>query len=173
MSFGFGVGEFLTVGKLVWDVYSAYADAPEQFRNFSQEILSLHIVIRKVEVQLGMSGSDGRASGSQRLGGVASSPTLSSEDQNDLRVLCDGLQDIVKELDDLLIKYKSLESTGNPIDRWKWGQEDLVGLRKRLRSNISLLTILHLMLLLQSTYHCFAPVPPCYLGLNGVRLGLN
>ena len=148
MSFGFGVGDFLTVGKLVWDVYSAYADAPEQFRNFSQEILSLHIVIRKVEVQLGMSGSDGHgmASGSQRLGSgsgsgdAASPPSLSSEDQNDLKTLYDGLQAIVKELDSLLKKYKSLESTSNPIDRLKWGQEDLDGLRERLRSNINLLT---------------------------------
>ena len=29
MSFGFGVSDFLAVGKLVLDVYSAYADAPE------------------------------------------------------------------------------------------------------------------------------------------------
>ena len=146
MSFGFGVGDFLSVGKLVWDVYSAYADAPEQFRNFSQEILSLHIVIRKVEVQLRILGSDGRAGASQRpgsgsrSGGAASQPSLRSEDQNDLKVLYDGLQVIAKELDNLLKKYKSLESTGNPIDRLKWGQEDLVGLRKRLRSNINLLT---------------------------------
>ena len=47
---------------------------------------------------------------------------------------------IVKELDNLLKKYKSLGSTGNLIDRLKWGQEDLDGLRERLRSNINLLT---------------------------------
>ena len=35
MSFGVGVGDFLAAGRLVWDVYSAYADAPEQFHNFS------------------------------------------------------------------------------------------------------------------------------------------
>ena len=64
MSIGFGEGDFLTVGKLVWNVHSAYADAPEQFRNFSQEVLSLHIVIRNVEVQLRISGSGGTASGS-------------------------------------------------------------------------------------------------------------
>ena len=148
MSFGFGVGDFLSVGKLVWDVNSAFADAPEQFRNFSQEILSLHIVIRKVEAQLGMSSSDGMASGSQRPDSGSRSrggacpwpPSLSTEDQNDLKTLYDGLQAIVKELDDLLQKYKSLESTGNPIDRLKWGREDLDGLRERLRSNINLLT---------------------------------
>ena len=52
MSFGFGIGDFLAVGKLVWSVYRAYADAPEKFRDISQEILSLHIIIQKVEDQL-------------------------------------------------------------------------------------------------------------------------
>ena len=160
MTFSFRVGDFLTVGKLVWNMYTAYADAPEQFRNISQEILSLHIVIQKVEVQLGVLGSDGMGSGSQRpsSGDAASPPTLSTEDQNELETLYDGLQAIVKELDDLLKKYKSSESTGNPIDRLKWGQEDLVGLRERLRSNINLLTTfnaflakyVHLYLLLYS-----------------------
>ena len=144
MSFGFGVGDFLAVGKLVWDVYRAYADAPEQFRNFSQEILALHVVVRKVEGQLGLSDSDG---GSQ-LPAVGSSSgsqppvvaTLSAKDKEDLKILYDGLQAIMKELDNLLKKYKSLESTRSPIDRFKWGQEDLVGLRDKIQSNITLLT---------------------------------
>ena len=57
MSFGYGAGDIVAIGTLVWNVYSAYAGAPEQFRNFSQEILSLHVVVKKVEDQLGMSGS--------------------------------------------------------------------------------------------------------------------
>ena len=44
MSFGFGVGDFLTVSKLALDVYTAYKDAPEDFRNISDEIKSLHII---------------------------------------------------------------------------------------------------------------------------------
>ena len=46
----------------------------------------------------------------------------------------------MKELDNLLKKYKSLESTCNLIDRLKWGQEDLAGLRDKIRTNISMLT---------------------------------
>ena len=134
MSFGFSVGDFLAAGKLVWDVYSAYKDAPEQFRNLSQEILSLHIVIRKIEDQLGISSSDEAGSGGQ-LG-----TALSTTDKDDLKMLYDGLQAIMKELDDLLSKYRKLESSRNPIDRFKWGQEDLVGLRDKIRSHITLLT---------------------------------
>ena len=122
MSFSFSVGNFLSVGKMVWGVYSAYANAPEQFRNFSQEILSLHAVFEQVEEQL------------------HNTTTLSTKNTNNLKTLYDGLKGIMEELDDLLKKYKSLESTGKLIDRLKWGQEDLVGLRERLRSNITLLT---------------------------------
>ena len=145
MSFGFGVGDFLVVGGLVWDVYRAYADAPEQFRNFSQEILALHVIVRKIEGQLGISGSDGTASGSQlpAVGSRSQPPTiatLSTKDKNDLKILYDGLHAIMKELDDLIKKYQSLESTRNPVERFKWGQEDLVGLRDKIRSNITMLT---------------------------------
>ena len=112
MSFGFGVGDFLAAGKLVWNVYSAYTEAPELFRNFSQEILSLHIVLRKVEDQLHTLGSDGAASGSQSL-------QLSTKDIDDLKILHDGLQAIMTELDELLKKYRSLEASGKSIDRFK------------------------------------------------------
>ena len=123
MSFGFGVGDFLSVGKLVWDVYSAYVDAPAQFRNFSQEILSLHVVFQQLENQL------------------HNTTTFSAKETQNLKALYDGLKGIMEELDALLKKYQSL--LGNPtvsFDRVKWGQEDLVGLRERLRLNMTLLT---------------------------------
>ena len=141
MPFGFGVGDFLTVGTLVWNIYKVYESAPEQFRSFSKEILSLHIVIRKVEDQLGISGSNGTASGSRSGGAASVSVDLSTKDENDLKILYDGLKDIVKELSDLLQKYQHLAS--NPtisFDRFKWGKEDLVGLREKIQSNITLLT---------------------------------
>lgn len=70
--FGFGVGDILAVGTLVWKVYSAYAGAPEQFRNFAREILSLHTVIRKVEEQLGISGPDSDVVGASSEAGPSS-----------------------------------------------------------------------------------------------------
>jgi len=125
MSFGFGVGDFLAVGKLVWDVYRAYADAPEQFRNFSQEILSLHVVLGKVEEQL------------------YNTTTFSRQDTDNLRILYHGLKTTMEALDALLKKYQRLSENryrSRSFDRLKWGQEDFVGLREKLRSNITLLT---------------------------------
>ena len=61
-------------------------------------------------------------------GGVA---TLSTKDKSDLKILYNGLQAIMKELHDLN-KYQNLVSIRrNPIDRLRWGQEDLVGLRDK------------------------------------------
>jgi len=145
--YGFGVGDFVALGTLVWKVYNAYADAPEQFRNFSSEILALHIVTKKVEDQLCIPGlhrdnNEPSGSASPRLPASGSFiPTLSAKDTEDLRILYDGLQTIATELDALLTKYKRLAS--NPIisfDRLKWGLEDLAGLRERIHANISLLT---------------------------------
>ena len=129
MSFGFGVGDFLGVGTQVWNVYSAYAGAPEQFRNFSQEILSLHVVVKTVEDQLHNTGP-----GDITL-------TMSAKHMDDLKTLHDGLQTIMKELDALLKKYQSLaENHSLSFDRLKWGQEDLVGFRERILMHVGLLT---------------------------------
>ena len=164
MSFGFGVGDFLAVGKLVWDVYRAYADAPEQFRNVSQEILSLHVVFGKVENQLYNQGY-----------------ALSAKDNDDLRILYDGLKMVMDELDDLLKKYQSLaENRSISLDRVKWGQDDLVGLRNKLQSNVILLTAFNsslakYVLFVFSLYICwciyititrFISPPSSYPGLN-------
>ncbi|KAF8445103.1 hypothetical protein BGX38DRAFT_701066 [Terfezia claveryi] len=129
MSFGFSVGDFLGAGTLVWNVYSAYAGAPEQFRNFSREILSLHVVYKQIKDQLCNQGYGNNSS------------TLSAKDTNDLKILHDGLQNIIKELDALLKKYKSLTVNHSvSFDRLRWGLEDLAGFRERIVIHVGLLT---------------------------------
>ena len=129
MSFGFSVGDFLAGGTLVWKVYNAYAGAPEQFRNVSQEILSLHVVFNKVEDQL---RNQGFGNNTLRLG---------TKDTDDLKILHDGLQTIVEKLDALLQKYHSLmENRSISFDRLRWGQEDLSELRERVIAHVGLLT---------------------------------
>jgi len=114
------------VGTLVWNIYNAYASAPEQFRNFSQEILSLHVVVKTIEDQLRNQGPGNN---------------LSAKHSNDLKTFHDGLQTIMKELDTLLKKYQSLtEDHSISFDRLRWGQEDLVGFRERIITHVGLLT---------------------------------
>jgi hypothetical protein len=52
MSFGFGVSDFVALGTLAWQVYRSCRDAPENFGNVSQDVLSLHAVLREVEEDL-------------------------------------------------------------------------------------------------------------------------
>jgi len=149
MSFGFKVRDILAVGTLVRNVYTAYAGAPEQFQNLSQEVLSLHVAARKVEDQLGISGYAETGVGSATVtrqpdsGGIGN---LSRKDKDDLRMLYDGLQTLMKEMDDLLKKSQNSALHGNPIDRLRCGQEDLAELRDKVRSNITLLTAFNMRL---------------------------
>jgi hypothetical protein len=52
MSFGYGVGDCIAVGRLAWNVYKSCRDAPESFGNISMEVLSLHAVLKTVEESL-------------------------------------------------------------------------------------------------------------------------
>lgn len=116
----------LKVGELVRNVYRAYAGAPEQFRDFSREILSLQVVVGKVEDQL--------LNQLQKY-------ELSVKDTGDLKTLYDELKSTMEGLDALLKKYQNLaENPSISFDRVRWGQEDLAGLRDKVRSNITLVT---------------------------------
>lgn len=128
MSFGFGVGDFLTVSQLALRVYSAYKGAPDELRNISDEINSLHDVVNKVQSQF-----------------EGSSP--GPEDKEKLKKVLQGCQNVLKDLDELLVKYEAMTSdtnknglgVGRVVDRVKWGQENITELRARLTSNTTLL----------------------------------
>ena len=128
MSFGYGIGDFLAVSKLAWDVYTAYKDAPGDFRNISDEIKSLHIIINRDKKKL-------------------QDKILNSDEQTELQEILQGCTNVLRDLDKLHIKYMSLESgrgsSSQAIGRikWslKWSQEDITELRARLTSNTMLL----------------------------------
>ena len=122
----FGVGDIVAVGSLVRNIYATYAGAPEQFRNVSPEILSLYVVVQKVEDHLGI----------WRSGGLPGSGGLARLDESDLKTMYDELRIIMEELDDPVKRYQCWASSErNPIDHFSWGQKNLVGLRERLRSS--------------------------------------
>ena len=124
MSFGFGVGDFLAVSKLAWDVYTAYKDAPEGFRNSSDEIKSLHIIVDRNKNKF-------------------QDKALNSDEQVQLREILQGCTNVLGDLDKLHTKYMSLGSaqgsSSQAIDRIKWSQENISELRARLTSNTMLL----------------------------------
>ncbi|RPB18670.1 hypothetical protein L211DRAFT_831360 [Terfezia boudieri ATCC MYA-4762] len=124
MSFGFGIGDILAVSRLALDVYSAYKDAPEDFRNISHEIKSLHIIVDRHKDEF-------------------RDKTLNLDEERQLREILQGCANVLEDLDKLRIKYMSLGSaqgsSAQAIDRIKWSQENIVELRTRLTSNTTLL----------------------------------
>jgi len=122
MSFGYGVGDFITTAALAWNVYKSCKGAPESFGNISFEVLSLHAVLKEAEET------------------VFAQP-LSQTKQERLKPVVDGCYRVLKDLDDLCKKYQSLGTQGRRVwDRMKWGTEDIAELRARLTSNTGLLT---------------------------------
>ena len=124
MSYGYGVGDFIAVSKLAWDVYIAYKDAPEDFRNISDEIKSLHIIVERNKVKF-------------------QDKTLTPDEQAQLRDILQGCTNVLEDLDRLRTKYMRLASAqgsnSQAIDRIKWTQENIPELRARLTSNTTLL----------------------------------
>ncbi|KAL9627645.1 MAG: hypothetical protein Q9204_006426 [Flavoplaca sp. TL-2023a] len=109
MSFGYSVGDFILLGQLAWRVYKSCKGAPESFADISYEVLSLHAVIKVFGDNL----KEENPAPSQLAG---------------LRHVAGGCQRV---LDDL--KNKRIR------DRFKWGGEDIAGIRSRLVSNTGLL----------------------------------
>ena len=90
--------------------------------------MSLHVIFKKAEDQLRNQGFGNNTF------------SLGTKVTDDLKVLHDGLQSIVKELDALRQKYRSLtENHSTQFDRFRWGQEDVSGLRKRIVIHVGLL----------------------------------
>ena len=137
--YGFGVGDFIAVGTLAWSVYKScwsqpYAGhqqatnqwvgkaAPGSFENISAEVLSLHAVLKEGEETLFVS-------------------PLSPERAERLKVIKDGCDKVLVDLQRLVERYESLGTQSKRTwDRMKWGKEDIAEIRTRLISNITILT---------------------------------
>lgn len=119
MSFGYGIGDFLAISKLALAVYNVYKDAPDEFKNISDEIKSLHIIIDQHKER-----------------------ELPPEQQQKLGELLHGCENVLKDLDKLMKKYQGLGASQGPrtIDRFKWDPKEVTNLRDRLISNTNLLS---------------------------------
>jgi hypothetical protein len=119
MSFGYSIGDITALGKLAWTVYKSCRDAPESFKNVSQEAMSLQsLLMEKLSVE-----------------------TLSPTSQARLKTIGDGCRNVLEELQSLVDKYESLGTQSKRTwDRMKWAHNDIAELRSRLSSNTILLS---------------------------------
>jgi hypothetical protein len=66
---------------------------------------------------------------------------LNAEQENQLLQLQQGCHDVLKEIEALLFKYRSLGT--NRIRKWKWigwGREKVPDIRQRLNTSVAMLT---------------------------------
>ena len=123
MSFGFGIGDIVTVSTLAWKVFKSCKDASQEFKNLSGEVVSLHVVLKETEDLVAESGS------------------LNQDQASHLKHLAASCSKVLEDLEQLLTKYKSLGSKSQRTwDRLKWGNEGLTDVRARLTSNTSMLS---------------------------------
>ena len=122
VSLGCTVGDIMAISGLAVKVYTAYKNAPGDYRNISNEVKSLHIVINKAAKHF-----DGTL--------------LSESNRQEGQEVLEGCRNILEDLDALIIKYNSIASTSTSqvIQRIKLGTEDIATLRARLTLNITLL----------------------------------
>ncbi|MCJ1462090.1 hypothetical protein MMC07_000690 [Pseudocyphellaria aurata] len=124
MSFGFSVGDFAALGQLAWSIYKACKDAPDSFKTISQEVSSLHLVLKEVEEALSDSG-------------------LSAPQQSRLESVGEGCRVVLEDLQSSLDKHNSLGTKSKRTwDRIGWGSKNIAELRLRLISNTVMLTTL-------------------------------
>ena len=123
MSFGFGVGDILSISNLAVTVYTAYKDAPNNYKQIAEEVDSLQVMIRKAAQHF-------------------ESAALSDFDRQEGQKVLKGCQSVLEDLNSLIEKYKSLASsnTGQVFKRVMLGTEDITTLRVRLISNTGLLS---------------------------------
>lgn len=124
MSFGFGLGDLVTVSSFAWNVYQNCTKSPAEARILTSELHALCGLLQ----------------------------TLSDNQRHYLETLADvqilrlleaykACHDVLKDVSLVLSKYSSL-STSNPNawSRLRWGTEDIPALRLRIVSSTSLLT---------------------------------
>ena len=116
------MGNIMAVSRLALKVYTAYKDAPDDYRYIADEVRSLHIIIEKAVQHL-------------------ESTTLSNKKQQEGKEVLEGCENLLKDLDALIEKYNALSSANTSLvfRKIKLGIEDIATLRARLTSNAILL----------------------------------
>ena len=120
--YGFGVGDFITLGTLAWKVYKSAKSAPESFQKIHIEVLSLKAVLDEAQET------------------IFKRP-LEPKREERLQIIVKGCHSTLTDLDELISKYESLGTqTKRTWDRMRWCKEGILELRARLGNHVTMLT---------------------------------
>lgn len=121
MSFGFSVGDFVAVAQLCWGLYRKCKDSTGNYQQLSYEVGALHNAIKETEELL-------------------TQQDLTAKEKGKLQESRVGCEAVLRDLDKLLAKYKSLGTQSQRTrDRMGLGSQEINSIRIRLISNVTLL----------------------------------
>ena len=122
MSFGYSAGDVIALSQLAVKVHAAYKDAPKNYRDISEEVKSLQVIIDRAVQHF-------------------ANPVLSDSNRQQGHEVLKGCKSVLEDLNSIIKKYDSLASAdaSQVIKRVKLGMEDIATLRIRLISNTGLL----------------------------------
>ena len=122
MSFGFSIGDLITVSTLAWQIYKSCKDSSDDFKNLSSDVASLHIVLKESLEHI-------------------QEQDLDVERKESLVAVGKSCQDVLKDIESKLEKYDSLGTQSQRTwDRMRFGLEDISGLRDRLVCSTTMLS---------------------------------
>lgn len=125
MSFGFGIGDIIAVTQLAVQVCESFKGAPQEFRELSSEVESLHEALQGLE-------------------SYAKNHTIDSVLQRRLQTLTRGAEAVLLDIERLLTKRARLNGKGVWFfDRLLWPSAKMRDLRLRLISQSSQLILWH------------------------------
>lgn len=124
MSFGYSVGDFVTIIQLTYKVYKSCKSAPAEFVDLSHQLSSLHIILHELsdEASLPTSLLNRR--------GIGRKP--------ELELLLGNLSDDLGRIEDISERYHSLGREQKKVwDRVRFASEDLATLRAKLMFHVT------------------------------------
>ena len=122
MSSGYSVGDFILCIQLAQKVLHEYRQAPQEFQAANTDIASLQLVLNNVR---------------DAINGYE----LSQDKQQDLQKLLSGCSDTLKELLQVLERFKSLATSSHRRwEKFRWDEDRVERIRLRVVSTVGLLT---------------------------------
>jgi hypothetical protein len=122
MSFGFSLGDVISLSALAWNCYKSCRDSSEQFQRISGEVGNLKAVL------------------DETIEAVQDNQPLSRTREERLMRVIEECQQVLIDLEKLLNSYESMNTqTQRTWDRFRFGMEDVAGVRSRLISHTTTL----------------------------------
>jgi hypothetical protein len=136
MSFGYSVGDFVLLTQLAWKVVQNARKACGAHEELTREVTSLHLVLRRLEVEVSKPNS------------ILSRSDNSLDRKEELAQLSGDCRGVLRVLDGILEKYNALSEEKRSVTKlWKklkFGNGemlDLVEIRLKISTSTSALTL--------------------------------